>query len=255
MTEQQFPSMPSVVIFGAASEIARAMADEFARKGYALALAGRNTGELEVIADDLRIRHQRPCHVLPFDAEDLESHAGLVDTCTAAFGALPDGVVVCFGFLPDQAAAQRDFALAKKCLDVNHTGAMSVLERFAAEMEARRWGFLAAVSSVAGDRGRKSNYHYGAAKAALTTYLEGLRHRLHASGVRVTTLKPGFVDTRMTFGMKVPAPLLTSAEKAGRLCVRAILRGRGTAYVPEYWRLILLLIRHLPEFIFKKTNL
>ncbi len=255
MNDATHRSMPSVVLLGATSPIARAMAFGFARRGYAVGMAGRNAEELETLAADLRTRFDRPCHVLPFDALDTESHAAFVEECRDAFGAVPDGVVACFGELPDQAAAQTDREIALRCLAVNYTGAMSVLERFAGEMERRRWGFLAAISSVAGDRGRKSGYHYGAAKAALSAYLEGLRHRLHGAGVRVTTLKPGYIDTRMTYGLPLPRPLVTSPEKAGELCVRAVLKGRAVAYIPGYWRLIMTVIRHVPGVLFHRTNL
>lgn len=255
MNDNLHRPMPSVALLGATSSIARAMAFGFARRGYAVGMAGRNAEELETLAADLRVRFDVPCHALQFDALDTESHAAFVDECRDAFGAVPDGVVVCFGELPDQAAAQTDPETALRCLAVNYTGAMSVLERFAEEMERRRWGFLAAVSSVAGDRGRKSCYHYGAAKAALSAYLEGLRHRMHGARVRVTTLKPGYTDTRMTYGLPLPRPLVTSPEKAGELCVRALLKGRAAAYIPGYWRLIMAVIRHIPGAVFNRTNL
>lgn len=248
-------SLESVVIIGASSSLARAMAARFAKRDHALVLAGRDTAELEVIAQDLRVRYARPCRVVHFDALDYGSHPGFVAECTAALGAPPDGAVVCFGLLPVQEEAQEDFTVAGRCLDTNYTGAMSVLERFAAVFETRGSGFLAAVSSVAGDRGRKSNYHYGAAKAALDAFLGGLQNRLHARGVSVTTIKPGFLDTHMTWGLSLPARLVTSPECAADIAVRGILKRRGMVYVPGYWRLIMLIIRHIPGVIFKRLSL
>jgi len=248
-------SLESVVIVGATSTLARAMAARFAARDHALVLAGRDTAELGVIAQDLRVRYARPCHVVHFDALDYESHAGFVAQCTAALGAPPDGVVVCFGVLPVQDDAQEDFAVANRCLETNYTGAMSVIERFAALFEARGNGFIAAVSSVAGDRGRKSNYHYGAAKAALNVLLGGLQNRLHGRNVSVTTIKPGFLDTKMTWGLDMPAPLVTDPERAAAIAVRAILKRRGVVYVPGYWRWIMLVIGHIPAVVFKRLSL
>ena len=248
-------SLESVVLVGAGSTLARAMAARFAVRDYALVLAGRDTAELGVVAQDLRIRYARPCHVVHFDALDYGSHPGFVAQCTAALGAPPDGAVVCFGVLPVQEEAQEDFTVAGRCLDTNYTGAMSVLERFAALFEARGSGFLAAVSSVAGDRGRKSNYHYGAAKAALNVFLGGLQNRLHARDVSVTTIKPGFLDTKMTWGLDMPARLVADPERAAEIAVRAILKRRGVVYVPGYWRWIMLIIRHIPGVVFKRLSL
>jgi len=245
----------SVVIAGAGSTLARSVAMRFAERGFALVLSDLDTAELEVIAQDLRVRYERPCHVLHFDALDYGAHSDFVAACTAALGAPPDGLVVCFGVLPVQEQAQQDFSVARHNLDVNYTGAMSVLERFAAVFEERGSGFLAAVSSVAGDRGRKSNYQYGAAKAALTVFLSGLQNRLFKRGVSVTTIKPGFLDTKMTWGLDLPERLVTDPECAAEMAVRAILKGRGLVYVPEKWRLIMLIIRHIPGVLFKRLSL
>ncbi len=248
-------SQKSVVIAGAGSTLARAMAMHFAARDFALVLADPDTAELGVIAQDLRVRYGMPCHVLHFDALDYGTHPGFVTECAAALGGLPDGMVVCFGVLPVQEDAQKDFAAARRCLDVNYTGAMSVLERFAEAFAERGSGFLAAVSSVAGDRGRQSNYHYGAAKAALSVFLSGLQNRLHKRGVSVTTIKPGFLDTKMTWGLDLPARMVTDPEYAAGIAVRAILKRRGVVYVPEKWRLIMLIIRHIPGVIFKRLSL
>ncbi len=248
-------SLKSVVIVGACSTLARAVAMRFAAQDFALVLAEQDTAELEAIAQDLRVRYGRPCHVLPFDALDYGSHPGFVAACSETLGGPPDGVAVCFGMMPAQEDAQKDFSVAHTCLDVNYTGAMSVLERFAEVFEARGSGFLAAVSSVAGDRGRKSNYHYGAAKGALSVFLSGLQNRLHKRGVSVTTIKPGFLDTKMTWGLNLPARLVTDPQRAAEIAVRAILKRRGVVYVPCYWLGIMHVIRHIPGVIFKRLSL
>jgi short-subunit dehydrogenase len=248
-------SQKSVVIVGACSTLARAVAMRFAERDFALVLAEPDTAELGVIAQDLRVRHARPCHVVRFDALDYGSHAGFVAECAAALGGQPDGVVVCFGVMPAQEDAQKDFNVARTCLDVNYTGAMSVLEHFAEAFEARGGGFIAAVSSVAGDRGRQSNYIYGAAKAALSVYLSGLQNRLFKRGVSVTTIKPGFLDTKMSWGLDLPAPLVTDPQDAADIAVRAILKRRGVVYVPGYWRLIMGIICHIPGVVFKRLSL
>jgi decaprenylphospho-beta-D-erythro-pentofuranosid-2-ulose 2-reductase len=155
----------------------------------------------------------------------------------------------------EQDVAQENFAEARATVSINLTAAISVLEPFALICEQRRGGFIGVVSSVAGDRGRQSNYIYGASKAGLSAYTQGLRNRLHKVGVPVTTIKPGFVDTKMTFGLPLPKPLVASPAAAGKAIHRAVTRGRDVAYVPFFWQYIMLLIRAIPEWQFKKMKL
>jgi short-subunit dehydrogenase len=158
--------------------------------------------------------------------------------------------------MADEQAARRDFAQARQMIDVNFTSAVSILGLVAGHMEDRRHGWIAAVSSVAGDRGRQSNYHYGATKAALSAWLQGLRNRLHPAGVRVLTVKPGMVDTPMTEGVVDPrSPLVSTPERVAQDIDRAI-RGRGNVlYTPARWALIMGVIRSLPECVFKRLRL
>jgi short-subunit dehydrogenase len=165
-------------------------------------------------------------------------------------------VLLAFGTLPAQAEAQRDPAMARAAIDVNLTAAACLLELFAARMEARGRGWIAGISSVAGDRGRQSNYIYGAAKAGLTAYLAGLRNRLAKKGVHVVTVKPGFVDTPMTHGMVNPkSPLVASPERVAAGIVRAIRRRRNVVYLPWFWRAIMGVVTRVPEAIFKRMKL
>lgn len=245
----------SVLILGATSAMARATAECFARAGYALVLAGHDAEEIEILAADLRVRHGVACTGVPFDAATVEVHDRFLDQCEEALGESPGGLVLFFGYMADQAAAQADFNLVRRMVDVNFTGAMSVCERFAARCEARGNGFLGIVSSAAGDRGKQSNYLYGACKAGLTAYAAGLRNRMFPKGVSVTTLIPGFVDTKMTYGLPLPGPLVASPEKAGRVVFDAVCKGRDVAYVPGIWRWIMLIIKHVPEWQFKKMSM
>ena len=244
----------TVLVLGAASAIARAVAGEFARRGFDLLLAGRDREELDKVAVDLALRYGVRAQGLVFDALAFDSHAAFVEACREASRDSLAGAVLCFGYLGEQSAAQKDSAEARRVLDTNLVGAVSILSLLANHFEARRAGFLCALSSVAGDRGRQSNYVYGAAKAGLTVFLQGLRNRLFASGVTVTTIKPGFVDTAMTWG-RPGMFLVASPQAAARSVVKAVLKGDDEAYVPGFWRPVMLLIRLIPERLFKRMKL
>lgn len=245
----------SVVILGATSAMARACAQDFARQGYRVILGAQDREENSRNAADIRVRYGVPCDALDFHALDFDGHAAFLSACEDTLGEVPGGVVAFFGYMAEQSAAQADFAEARKMVDVNLTAMISVLERFAARLEQRGSGFVGIVSSVAGDRGRQSNYIYGASKAGLTAYASGLRNRLFKAGVTATTIKPGFVDTKMTFGLPLPGPLVASPEKAGGDVCRAVLAGKNEAYVPFFWQFIMLIIKYVPEFQFKKMKL
>lgn len=245
----------SVIIVGATSGMARCAAECFARKGYHLALGARDALENERIARDLSVRCGVTVVPVPFEAEDFDSHDHFLDQCAELLGGYPEGLVYFAGYMAEQRAAEREFALARRMIDVNFTAAVSVTERFALRCESRRAGFIGIVSSAAGDRGKQSNYIYGATKGALTVYAQGLRNRLHPAGVTVTTIKPGFVDTKMTFGMPLPKALTASAEDAGAAICNAVLTGRDEAYVLWFWRFIMLIIKFIPEWQFKKMKM
>lgn len=246
------PAPPAVVIAGATSGVGRALAERFAADGHRLVLAGRERDEVEAVAADLRIRRgaAATAHALDAAGEDPRALAAALADAGDALA----GVVVCIGYLGDHAAALSDPAEARRIFDTNLTACARVLEEAAGVLEARGRGFLCALSSVAGDRGRRGNYVYGAAKGGLNVYLQGLRHRLAPSGVRVVTVKLGPVDTRMSYGRREAAVAVSPAE-AARAIHRAIRRGRSTVYVPARWRWIMLVVRALPERLFRRLPL
>lgn len=251
-------SMPggrrTVVVLGATSAIARSIAEQLGQRGFELILAGRDVDEVETLARDLELRCRVKATARSFDALAFETHRSFFDDCRAASDDTLFGVVLCFGYLGDQAKAQEEFGEARRILDTNFLAAVSALNVAATLLEEKGGGFLCALSSVAGDRGRRSNYFYGAAKAGLTAYLQGLRNRLSGCGVRVITIKPGFVDTQMTFG-RAGMFLVASPEKVGRRIVDAILKGKEVSYVPAFWRPAMMAIRAIPERIFKRMRL
>ncbi len=244
-------SEPWILILGASSDIAKATARRFAARGYAHCLAGRNLAELEKDAADLQLRTGAPARAVAFDAGDFASHAAFY----AALDPKPVGVVCAVGYLGDQGKAQSDFEEARQVMAANYLGCVSALNLIADDFERRGEGFIIGISSVAGDRGRMSNYLYGSAKAGFTAYLSGLRNRLWRAGVAVITVKPGFVATRMTEGMDLPPMLTASPEQAARDIERAWRRGRSVVYTRWFWRWIMLAIRCLPEFLFKRLKL
>ncbi len=244
----------NVLVVGATSGIARALATQLAAQGKPLVLAARDSDETERIAADLRVRHGISIWTRVFDAVDFSSHREFLQSCLA-LGPL-EGVFLCHGYMPEQAQAEADFAVAAKTFDINFASYVSLLSELSPHFRARGEGYICALSSVAGDRGRQSNYVYGAAKAALSTYLAGLRNQLHACGVVVTTVKPGFVDTAMTWGILSPdSPLVASPQRIARDAIRAVTARRNVVYTPWFWRWIMLIIRSIPEPIFKRLRL
>lgn len=244
--------MKKVLVLGATSAIAQHVIRLLAARGASLFLAGRNPERLEAVRQDATTRGAR-AESLALDLDDVSRHEALVEQAAAALGGL-DGVVLAHGVLGDQAECERSYAAAAKVLTTNFLSAASLLTVVANRFEARRAGTIVVISSVAGDRGRQSNYVYGASKAALSAFLQGMRNRLFRSGVRVVTVKPGFVDTPMTAGVKKNA-LFASPERVARGILRAVDRGADEVYLPGFWRLIMLVIRSVPERIFKRLRL
>lgn len=244
----------SLLVLGANSLIAHAAASHFAEAGHEIIFAGRKQDEPEKYANDFSIRYKINCRAEYIDALDYPSHKKFIEDLLAKTPEL-DYVLIVFGYLGTQDKAQIDFNEAHRIIDTNYTGVVSVCELLAAEFETRKKGNIAVISSVAGDRGRQSNYMYGSAKAGLTAYLSGLRSRLAKSGVNVLTIKPGFVNTPMTYGMPMPKIIVASPEKVGKYIYKGMVKRKSVVYTPFYWRWIMFIIRSIPEFIFKKLKL
>lgn len=246
MTQQ-----PWLLVLGANSDMAIATAKHYAKHGYNLYLASRNINECEKNAVDIRLRYQVEVEALAFDARDFASHTAFYQNLAIK----PQGVVVAFGIMHNQQQAQAHFSLAQEMIEANYAGVVSALEIIAADFEQRQIGFIVGISSVAGDRGRASNYIYGSSKAAFSAYLSGLRHRLFKSGVHVMTVKPGFVATKMTEGLDLPAKLTATPQEVAQAVFDGVSKRKPVIYVKWMWRYIMLIIIHLPGFIFNKTKL
>ena len=245
--------MSTVLIMGATSGIASNLAKEFAAHKFDLVLGGRDRDELNALASDLSLRNSVRARILPFDALDQQTHAASLRSFLAEAGSALAGAVICVGYLGDQVKGQSDWEEARSILETNFTGCVSALNVLANHFELRRTGFICAISSVAGDRGRQSNYLYGAAKAGLSVYLQGLRNRLFPAGVRVITVKPGFVDTSMTYG-RPGMFLVASPESVAQGIFKAIVKGTSVVYLPWFWHPIMLVVKSIPEAIFKRLK-
>ncbi len=245
-----------IAVFGATSAIASACARVFVAQGRHLFLVGRDPNKLEALVQDLRCRATQGQVIAAAQADlcDLSRHDALLGQAEEALGGL-DAILVAHGTLSDQAACERSVALMAQEVHTNALSVASLLTLAANRFEAKGRGTIAAISSVAGDRGRKSNYVYGASKGFVTLFLQGLRNRLHAKGVRVVTLKPGFVDTPMTARFEKKGLLWASPERVARGIVRAMDRGADEVYLPWFWRPIMWVIRHIPERLFKRLSL
>jgi len=245
--------MRKILIIGAASAIAEATAQLFAQRGASLFLLARSREQLEVIAADLRIRGAAAVHFETFDVNETERHTAVLEQAVEALGGL-DTVLVAHGTLPDQHACEQDIGMLRRELDTNGVSSVLLLMQLAQHFEQQGHGTLAVISSVAGDRGRQSNYVYGAAKGMLSIFLQGLRNRLQRRGVQVLTIKPGFVDTPMTAEFR-KGLLWAQPETVARGIQKAINRGADVVYLPWFWRYIMWVIRSIPEVIFKRMRL
>ena len=241
----------NVLILGATSDMAVAIARQLALEGYSITLAARGTERLTALEGDLRVRYKITVSSACFDALDFGSHAAFYQSLPEK----PDIVICVFGFLGDQMEAQANWSQCQDIIHTNYTGAVTILNVVASDSERRRKGIIEGISSVAGERGRQSNYIYGSAKAGFSTYLSGLRNRLYHHGVHVVTVKPGFVKTKMIENLSTPGILTASPKAVAAKVLKAIRGKKNTVYVLPVWRLIMLVIKCIPESLFKRLKL
>lgn len=243
----------NILILGATSPIARAVAQEYASHKHDIFVACRDQARADEIASDLVLRHDVRALGASFDATEIDAHAAFIDQVEQDFGPI-DVALVAFGDMGEQEESQQDSTAARHVIDVNYTGAVSLCEALADRMITRKKGSILGISSVAGERGRQSNYIYGSAKGAFTLYLQGLRNRCYPQGVHVMTAKLGFVDTRMTYGLDTKIPI-ASPEQVGKALYRAQQARTDVLYYPRFWAGIMGVIKAIPEGIFKRLKL
>ena len=244
-------SMETVLILGASSDIGIAVADLFASRKYDIQLAGRNEQQLIPLKSDLEIRYQVKAAVYPFDATRFETHQAFYDGLP-----VKPAIVICiFGYMTENEKAFTSWAEAERTINTNYTGAVSVLNIIARDFASRQKGIIAGVSSVAGERGRQSNFIYGSAKAGFTAYLSGLRNYLYHSNVHVLTILPGFVATKMTAGLSLPPLLTATPQKVAADIYNAVQKKKNILYTKWFWKWIMMIIKGIPESMFKKKKL
>jgi decaprenylphospho-beta-D-erythro-pentofuranosid-2-ulose 2-reductase len=245
--------MKNILIVGATSAIATACARRWSGMGTYFFLVGRNAEKLGQVAGDLAARGAA-VYTHALDLNRFDQYATMLNACYAELPQV-DIALVAHGTLPDQKACEQNAELAVQEFTNNGLSVIALLTHLANRMETQGKGIIAVISSVAGDQGRPSNYLYGSAKSAVTTFCSGLRARLYKAGVHVLTIKPGFVDTPMTQGLPLPKALVVSPDKVAGDIIRAVEKHRDTLYTPWFWRFIMLIIIHIPGTIFKRMGL
>lgn len=243
--------MKSILILGASSDIAKALSHKYASNGYNIILAGRNTKELELDAKNLELRYSIKTRTSFFDALEEEKHPEFYNAIKEEI----IGVICVVGYLGDQSKSQKCPQETRKIIDTNYTGCVSILNIAANDFEEKKEGFIIGISSCAGDRGRASNYTYGSAKGAFSLYLSGLRNRLSKHDINVLTVKPGFVDTKMTSNLDLPKLLTAKPDEVANDIFKAQQQKKNILYTKWYWLFIMMIIKNIPEFVFKKMKL
>ena len=241
----------AVLILGARSDIAMAVAHRFAKAGYDIQLSARNSESLGADKFDIELRYQVALTLHDFDALVIGSHEHFVD----ALPQLPSVAVCAVGFMGHQPENERDVQAAAQVMRSNYEGPASILAVLANRFEQRGSGCIVGISSVAGERGRATNYVYGSAKAGFTAFLSGLRNRLAKKGVHVVTVLPGFVVTKMTEGMVLPAKLTAQPKEVAVAVLKAVQKKQNVIYVKPIWQLIMMIIRNIPERVFKAMKI
>jgi decaprenylphospho-beta-D-erythro-pentofuranosid-2-ulose 2-reductase len=245
--------MPRVLIIGATSAIAQEVAKIYAASGSQLFLVARNGQKLEQVVQDLNVRGANAIETLSLDLANIEGHEQIITSADKFMSGI-DIALIAHGTLPDQKACENSINATVQELHINFLSTVSLLTVLANYFEKQASGCIAVISSVAGDRGRQSNYVYGAAKGGLSIFLQGLRNRLSKAGVCVLTIKPGFVISPMTAEFK-KGILWVQPKKIANDIVSAIHKRKNVVYVPWFWRWIMLIIRNIPESIFKRMSL
>jgi short-subunit dehydrogenase len=243
----------NVVVFGATSGIAQAICRVLSQRHCRLFLIARDPDKLASVASDLKVRGADVAGTLCTDLTDTASHAEIIASAWHQSGSV-DAAIIAHGVLGDQKKAERNWAEAAAILNVNFISVTSLVTHLANAFQRQGFGQIVAIGSVAGDRGRKTNYVYGAAKGAVEILLSGVRHRLAAQGIGVLLVKPGFVDTPMTAHLP-RSPLFASADSVARAIVSAMDSGKSTIYTPFFWRPLMWIIRALPERIFNRLSI
>jgi decaprenylphospho-beta-D-erythro-pentofuranosid-2-ulose 2-reductase len=255
MTQQNNSRGLRIVIIGASSGIAEHCARQWALLGArSLYLLGRDLHKLQLIADDLHVRN--PAVEIVCDMADFTDPAAIQSKSTAIYEQInPDIVLIAHGSLPDQQACQTSLEQVAQAIAINASSPVLFAEAFIGQMERAGQGTLVLLGSVAGDRGRRSNYVYGAAKGLVTRYAQGLQHRLAGSRVKVVLVKPGPTDTAMTSHLKAQGARLADPAQVAAIIIKAIQRGTPVVYAPARWALIMMVIRHLPRLIFNRMDI
>lgn len=244
----------TLVIFGATSAVAQMLAKIHAEKSDSLILIARNSKRFDSVANDLRSRGASQVDCLTIDLDDFSKHQSLLEDIDKLSQNIAKYYFF-YGSLPDQKACETSWEASQQALTTNFLSAASLLTLIANKVEKETNRGIIVVTSVAGDRGRQSNYVYGAAKGGLALFLQGLRNRLYKSSCTVTTVKPGFIDTPMTSGMDKSGLLWATPEKVANDIYKASQKGKNIIYTPGFWRLIMFIIKMIPETIFKRLNL
>ncbi|TXJ28307.1 MAG: SDR family oxidoreductase [Chitinophagaceae bacterium] len=243
--------MPTVLILGASSEMGFEIARKFAIQKFDVQLAGRQPDQIRPLQSDLQIRYGVHCTVHAFDAMDMASHNSFYQSLPAK----PDVTACIVGYMNDNEKVIADQAETIRTINTNFTGPVSILNIIAADYATRKSGTIIGISSVAGLRGRQSNYIYGSAKAGFTAYLSGLRNKLYHDGVHVVTVLPGFVNTKMTAHLALPPLLTAQPQQVADAVYKAYLKKKNVIYVKWFWKWIMLIITSIPESMFKKKKL
>ncbi len=240
-----------ILIIGAGSDIARPLAYLYAKSGYNIYLASRNIERLERDANDIKLRFNVDAIAYKFDVTETSLHLKFYNSLPTK----PIGVVCLAGILGEQKKSENDFSEATNVIDTNYSGPVSIVHIIANDFEQRREGFIVGVSSVAGEKGRKSNYVYASAKAGFTTFLSGLRNRLHTANVQVLTVHPGFIRTKMIVGRATPGIITATPEEVAKDIFTAQQSGKDFIYTKWFWRFIMLVFKMIPESMIKKLDL